>query len=658
MALRTLNISKDSPLHKDLIGKLTDRVRLAETGVSIRYDKWRQAEERVLAYITPSEADNVRANKRENDGEPKYTNIMLPYTYGILMAAHTYWTSVFFARDPVHQFAGLHGETEMQVQALEALIAYQVEIGEMMAPYYIWLYDAGKYGHGVLGHYWCEEKIAYGEIAEFDLGDGKGPQLYQATHEVDGYKGNRVYNVSPYDFMTDPRVPMTRFQDGEFCVAKKRLGWNQIMLRKQDGYYVNIEHLSKGETVDRQATQGSPQLPRPDFTQQFFNSSSDLKHPAGAVFNEVYIRLQPKEWGLGDSMYPQIWCLTVTEGLDLIVGASPLGYIYDKFPFDVLEPEIEGYGIYNRGLPEIMEGIQNTMDWLVNTHFFNVRASMNNQFIVDPSKLVIKDATNSHQPGFVWRLRPEAYGTDISKMFMQIPVQDATRTHFADVQNMFGVGEKAIGVNDQIMGALTQGGRRTATEVRTSTGFGVNRQKTITEYMSHSGFSRHARKLVQTSQQFYRWEAKMRIVGDLAQAAGQNFVNVKPSDIAGYFSAMPVDGALPADRMAQANMWKEILIGATRLPPVIQETYDFAKIFSWMASLGGLKNINQMKVQMMPDEQLAGMVANGNAIPMMNPSQMRLPAPATAPGQGSPSASTTAGLNAMMPQPPAGADYG
>lgn len=656
MTMRSIQIAPDSPLHQNLCARLKGRISLAEQGTQLRHDKWKRAEEITLAFIPETDADTLRRTKREDGGEPKYTTIMLPYSFGMLMSAHTYWTSVFFARDPVHQFAGLHGETEMQVQALEALVAYQVEIGEMLAPYYIWLYDAGKYGHGVLGTYWCEETIHYGEIAEMDMGDGKGPQLYQATHEVPGYKGNKVYNVSPYDFMHDPRVTLGKFQSGEFCVRKARLGWYEILNRKSEGYFINVDQISNKSTTDRNATLGSSQLPRPDFTQTFIQTSSvqDQKHPAGGVFNEVYIRLIPKEWGLGDSNFSQLWCLTITESSDLIVGASPLGLISDKFPFDVLEPEVEGYGIFNRGVPEIMEGIQNTMDWLVNTHFYNVRASMNNQFILDPSKLVLKDVANSHEPGFIWRLRPEAYGSDISKMFMQVPVSDATRGHFGDVQGMLSMGERVLGVNDSLMGVQSGTNRKTATEVRTSTGFGVNRQKTVTEYMSAQGFSPHAKKLVQNTQQFYNYEAKMRIVGDLALAAGSNFVNVTPADIAGFFGPIPVDGTLPVDRQAQANMWKEILLGATRLPPQIQQTYDWSKIFAWMASLGGLKNINQMKIQMMPDAQLQNMAQAGNVIPMRQP-MPQLSGPA--PGQGSPSASTEAGLNALQPQP-AGGGYG
>ena len=247
----------------------------------------------------------------------------------------------------------------------------------------------------------------------------------------------------------------------------------------------------------------------------------------------VYADIVPSEWGVGTTTFPQKWCFTITDENDLILGAMPLGYVHCRFPFDVLESEVEGVGLYTRGVPEIMEPIQNTVDWLINTHFYNVRSALNNQFIVDPSKLVVKDVQNSG-PGFVWRLRPEAYGTDITKMFTQVPVTDVTRAHMADFQAMLGIGERTLGINDQIMGSLNTGSaRKTATEVRTTTGFGVNRQKTITEYMSAVGFAPHAQKLVQNLQQFYDAQAKLKRVGSLALEAGERFLNVSPRRYSG-----------------------------------------------------------------------------------------------------------------------------
>lgn len=644
----TLQIPKDGPLHKKLVKKIESRIRMAEQEHAKRHDKWREAEERTLAFLPETEVDAARRNKREN-GEPRYTTIQIPYSFAVLMSAHTYWTSVFFARNPIHQFSGRHGEGEMQTQAMEALIGYQVEVGMMTGPYYIWLYDSGKYGCGIIGHYWDRQKLYYGQLVEMEdpLTPGK-MNLYQTTQEVKGYEGNCVYNVSPWDFLPDPRRPIKEFQKGEFCAVRKRISWNEILRRKDAGYYnSNINDLKSHMAIDKSRNQASEQLQRPWFTRELYmDETEDTKHPAGAVAWEFYVDLIPSEWGVGSTKFPQKWCFTITEDYGLIFGASPLSYYHCQFPFDVLEPEVEGYGIYTRGIPEIMAPIQNTVDWLVNTHFFNVRASMNNQFIVDPSKLVIRDVQNGG-PGFIWRLRPEAYGTDITKMFMQVPVSDVTRGHMADFQAMFGIGERISGINDQIMGALNTGGqRKTATEVRTTTGFGVNRQKTICEYMSATSFAPHAQKLVQTSQQMYSAQAKLRRVGSLALDAGQAFINVSPDDIAGFYDLVPVDGTLPIDRMAQANLWKEIMGTLRMMPPQVAMSYDWARIFAWVGQLAGLKNINQFKVQVVPDQQIQQQAGAGNVIPM-RPPQPQLSSPGQSPVAPGNSASTAAGLEAL-----------
>ena len=640
--MATLKTPPEGQLHKNLIKKLDGRIRMALREQLKKHDTWQKAEELTLAYIPETELDAARSTKRVQ-GDPKYTTIQIPYSYALLMSAHTYWTSVFFARNPVHQYSGRHGEGEMQVQALEALIAYQTDVGGAMGPYYIWLYDSGKYGAGILGHCWENQKLHYGQLVE--MPDPMNPAaniLMQTTTEVMGYRGNRCYNVSPYDFLHDPRVQLKNFQKGEFCAARKRLGWSDILRRKDAGYYnENIDKL-KAHLADKSQTHGSDQLPRPQFDMILQNDDAETsKHPAGVVVWEVYVELVPSEWGLGQTKFPQKWCFTITEDLGLIIGASPLGLMHCQFPFDVLESEVEGYGLFARGLPEIIEPIQNTMDWLVNSHFFNVRAAMNNQFIVDPSKLVVKDVAKGGA-GFIWRLRPEAYGTDIRSMFMQVPVTDVTSAHMKDFQSMLGVGERTLGVNDQIMGALSGNGRKTATEVRTSTGFGVNRLKTTTEYMSASGFAPHSQKLVQSSQQFYDANAKLRIVGSLALDAGQQFMNVTKESIAGFYDFVPVDGTLPVDRMAQANLWKEILGSLRMMPPQVGAGFQWDKIFSWVGSLAGLKNINQFKIQVVPDGMMQQQAQLGNAIPMASYNS-----PAMSPVQPGNSASTAAGLNAL-----------
>lgn len=385
-----------------------------------------------------------------------------------------------------------------------------------------------------------------------------------------------------------------------------------LLTRKAKGFYTNVEHITTNRgNISSEMGSAQVERPRADWTLQ---SDDKHSHPAFLEIREVYVKVVQSEWGLGEVDWPEIWVFTITEDMSLILGAQPLGCMHGKFPVDVVEPEVEAYGIYNRSLPEILQPIQQTMDWLINTHFYNVRASLNNQFIIDPTKIVMKDVEKGG-PGFVFRMRPEAFGQDIDKMFRQVQVNDVTQLHMNDLNSMFGIGERILGINDQMLGMLSAGGRKTATEVRTATGFGVNRLKTISEYVSATAFAPHAQKLVMNSQQYYDLDLKLRIVGDLALMSGQKFVNVTPEDIVGSFDFVPVDGTLPVDRFAQVTMWRELLGQIAQVPQIMMQ-YDLGKIFAWVAQLAGIKNINQFKIQVQPDAMLAQQSQAGNVIPL------------------------------------------
>ena len=162
-----------------------------------------------------------------------------------------------------------------------------------------------------------------------------------------------------------------------------------------------------------------------------------------------------------------------------------------------------------------------------------------------------------------------------------------------------------------------QGGRKTATEVRSSTTFGINRLKTQSEWFSATGFTPWSQRLVQNSQQYYTGQQMLRIVGDTARFAGLQTLKVGPSDIQGFFDFVPIDGTLPVDRFAQVSMWANLLAQLRNFPQ-IAETYDMGRIFGWIAQLGGLRNIEQFRIQVQDDAALQQQAQAGNVVPIRN----------------------------------------
>lgn len=605
-------------LHKDVLTAIKSRRHFSETKMRNRFDVWRKMDEQAIGFIKETASDNLRQNAKKVSGVVDYTTIEIPYSFGMLMAAHTYWTSVFLARSPVLQYTARHGEPQQQVQAVEAIMNYQTLVGEMMAPFYIWLYDAGKYGTAVLGNFWDEQMLTVSEIVEkpqeflgIPLPD-KEPVKVKRTQQIAGYHGNRVYNIKPYQFLPDPRVPMSKLNDGEFCGRIIEVGWSAIATGEADGRYFNVRELQQRLKAHRRGSveRGSEHVDWPEPTDDTTMHHMDFDE--GFVeLTEMVVKIIPKVWKLGQSERPEKWVFTVGNE-EVIIGARPLGEWHDRFPYYVIEQEIEGYSLFKRSIMEQVKPLNDAMTWLFNSHFYNVRAALNNQFIYDPARVVFKDLADK-QPGKLIRLKPNAYGQDVRTMVQQLPVNDVTRSHIGDIAQVGELMQRASGVTDNIMGLLNEGGRKTATEVRTASSFSINRLKTVAEYMSFVGFHPLSQNLLQTTQQHYDLERQFRVTGDLS--ATTPFVDVSPEGIAGFFDYVPVDGTLPIDRFAQANLWKEILSNIQTMPGVLQQ-FDITGMFVWMAQLAGLRNINQFRIQLTQDQQLAAQAQAGNVVPL------------------------------------------
>jgi len=628
----TLNIPHDSPKSRNILYAIYQRISASNAKYQTRHTEWRMAEETALAYLPEDEITRHKKIERDLYGKPEVTKIRIPYSYGVLMASHTYWTTVFLSRTPVFQFTGRHGESERQTQALEALIDYQVQVGEMLVPLYLWLLDAGKYGLGVMSVDWVDEFSMVSQIEEvpvlfaglIETGKTKKQKI---NRRVKGYSGHRLTNIRPYDFFPDPRVAAKFYQKGEFCGIKIQLGWNEILKRTEQGYYnaeivqrlqKNVEQSFSLDTFgsDMFGTEGSSQVELPaggsfDFRE---DSIGNAKKNAAIILYEICIELVPADWQLGSGKYPEKWMFTVTKDFKYLLGTQPLGANHDKFPYVVLEYEPESSAINARSIGEVLKPINDTMDWLINSHLFNVRKALNDQFVVDPSQLILSDLENP-LPGGAIRMSPAAYGRDARQVLQQLPITDVTRTHLTDLNAFLNIGQRTVGVNDQLMGQISPTGRRSATEVRTGTGFGINRLKTVSEYFSAMGWSPLASMMVQNSQQYFDGMNKFKIVGQLMQEAGKGFIDVTPEEILGFYDFVPVDGTMPIDRLAQAQLWNN-LMGQLRNFPEIMMQYDIGRIFEWVAQLAGLKNISQFKVQLMPDQMLQQQAQAGNVVPV------------------------------------------
>lgn len=614
-----LEMAMDSPRYKHIRRKLESLIKLSESRMNDLHTTWKTAEDKFYAYLPEKDVDAIRRGKRDLEGKPQYVTIIIPYSYAMLMTAHTYWTSVFFARDPVFQFMARHGETKLNEMAIETLVDYQRTVGRFLVPLYIWLLDVGRYGVGIIGNYWANEYSYVASIKEEeDLFLGVIPvgkkKKNKVVERITGYEGNKLYNVRPYDWYPDPRVPIHRFQDGSFEARYVEIPWEEIISTREDNGYFNLEDLRKKKFSEqwRQRDYGSTKPIRP--WSDPYGGENEKDPPSVVPAYEITIKVIPQDWMLGGFERVEKWIFTMTSDFSIIFGARPLGCYHDKFPKAILQMEPDGYNLSSRGIVEILGEMQNTLDWLINTHFYNVRKTLNNQFVVDPSRIHMPDVLDPRAGG-IWRVKPDGYGQDVGKMIYQVPTVDITRTHMQDAGMITEMMQRVMGITDGIMGVSPRGGRKTAQEVRVTTQSSMSRLKTQAEFFSELGFSPLAQMIVQNTQQYYDAEKAFKIAGNMLTPGVGPFLKIKPDDIAGFYDYVPIDGTLPVDRFAQAQLYRQMIMDLAQMPALLAQ-YDLGGLFAWTAQLAGLKNVNQFKfkTQLTPDEQIMYQLNAGNIV--------------------------------------------
>lgn len=614
-------------LHQRVERALAARIRLSFDAYADRNERISESEEQFQAYVKVTDVDNERKKAKKSQGVQDFVTLEVPYSYAAVMTAHTYYTSVFLARDPIFQVQGRHGEAEMQTQAIEALLSYQVNSGMNLPQLFCWLLDPGKTGLGVVGHYWDEEMVyarRYEKVVPTFMGmpiPGAKPEQRTVVDEIPGYRGNKLFNVRPQDWINDPRVSLINFQQGEFCGRYVELSWNELTEGERRGEYVNLDVVKKqgdqrsdsqinGQFLRDVGSANVSVLPNENAPTSF----AGYEIPTWVVrAHEMYVRLYPADWGLDNSAKrPEVWVFTRTTS-GVVIRARPTGLFHGRFPFDVLTSEPDAYNLFSPSMMERSKPLNDTISWLLNSHFYNVRAALNNQFIFDPSRVVVKDVEDP-RAGKLIRLKPEAYGSDVRTVLGQLQVGDVTAGHLGNIQAIEQILQRTLGVNDNVMGAVNSGGRKTATEIRSATSFSINRLKTNCEWFSATGFGPLTQKLIQTSQQNFSYETKLRVVGDVATFAPM-FADVNPEAIAGFYDFIPVDGTMPVDRFAQANLW-QMMLGQVMKMPQIAGAYDLGRVFAWVANLAGLRNIQQFRIQPGSPEAIQQQVQAGNVVPM------------------------------------------
>jgi hypothetical protein len=275
---------------------------------------------------------------------------------------------------------------------------------------------------------------------------------------------------------------------------------------------------------------------------------------------------------------------------------------------------------------EIISGLQGALDWLINSHIQNVRKSINDMLVVDPSLININDLLDPG-PGKLIRMRRAAWGRGVENAVKQLAVTDITKQHIPDSAYITELMKTCSGSVDSVMGLARSGSERVsaseATGTRQSALSRLAKAAKVTslQTMHDLGYmlASHTQQLM--NQKLYvamtgRWEEELRAeFGDVQRKM------VNPFDILVDYDVISSDGSIPGDGDVQTMVQ---LFQSITSNPILSGQFDTVRIFQRIARMSGVKDLSDFKAKQLPQAQATTMpdatvqaeASKGNLIPV------------------------------------------
>lgn len=616
-----------SELHGKVLAYLLERIDMSQRAMQNFYSRWRVNEMKYQAYIDLEDFEKLLKNMNDAGEPPTALKITVPYSFATINTIVTYLLHTFAGRKPIFQVGSLRPETAQSSRLMEQVLQYNADRVRLVKLIYQVLMDTQLYGVGIYRTAWKKEmkmRTVYKEEQQAVFGlpsQGPGKKVRVRENRL-VYSGNDVDTIDPFMFLPDPRVPMqTVNRKGEFVFWKTYEGKHILKWMQGDGGLKWVDAI--GEMTEASASGASdPNSNRALLSQGEAHPGRDHANLSKVKnFNECVqgsVVIIPNELGLGNGTpeddKPKHFLFTVVNRKQ-ICQAEPMTCDHGMHPVAVAEPYSMGYGFGHCGMSDYLNPMQDLMSWFINSHVDNVKASLNNMWLVDPSRIEMQDLKEPGA-GKIIRLKRSAYGADVRTLLSQFPVQDVTTNHVKDFQLLMGMTDAMSSITDNLRGLQDNGGRKTATEVRTAGEAAASRLAAQTRIVSAQQMTDLAEQMTMNIQQYIDEEFYISVLGQSGMATS---LAVSPEMLVGDFNYPIHDGTLPLDRVALLDVWKEIYAGILA-DPGLRPNFDVMSMFKFIAELGGARNIDQFIIHAQPTDQMAG-GPPPNSIPMAQAAQ-------------------------------------
>lgn len=615
-----LSQEKMTPEHTALLNHCLDLVDNSRSYMSKNYGDW---DERMRVWEAERGADKRDVAKAKNE-EPQ--KMVVPLTFAQIQTFVSFAIILLGQRKRFYELEETGVEDQATREVNELILERDCRFNQFDLILFQFFLDLARFGLGVGKFRWVTEKrkiwvpaqptTELGTVIEPEPGDGEWV-------EVTDYVGNRVHAINVFHFYPDTRLPLTRWQEGEFVASEEEHTTTAVKKKEIEGVFAGVKYVPEATNerfMKRSASNGSSR-----FEYMNLNDAESLKNMM--CLTEMQIKLIPSEFDIGNGKklgvedFPVLYLVTIANDAR-IIQLEPLNYATDKFTYFVHQFTPDMHRQLNKSLAGSIDKLQEVVDWLINSRVSSVVRTLDNQLVVDQSAIDMKTVESRSR---VILTKKSVGRQGVERFIKPLPVQDVTQNHFADAAEISRIMEKVSGVNENAMGSFHTG-RRSATEARTVAQGAAARLIVIIRLAWVGALAPLGQCLLENLRVNLPPDQFAKIIGEVKAQDPSLWASFHrdPVSIAGNCDYFAFDGTTSGEKQYLAQSYQELLAIVLNNPQAaLMLDIDVSKMLNEIYVLRGQPNIKAFAMDPVQRQQL-----------MMQ--QMLLNGPPSQPGGGDP----------------------
>lgn len=505
----------DSPEHAAMLKHVMDLVAVSRKEMSSNYETWDQHDATFRSRRKVDKEDKAAESK----GQPK--KMVVPLTFSQVMTFVAFNVMTLTQNKRFFQLEPTGSEDNPLAEPMELILERDLRRNTWQAFLVQFFLDVGIRTLGCAEVCYAEEyrymRVPQENVIEGAFGEST-TETSSEYQQIPVFVGNRVVSISPYRFLPDTRLPLTRYQEGEFCGSEDM--WT-IGSLKGDSALFNLDKIPKyteKELTQRKKNSRIVELEiRPEGGTTKPDESGMVKSGPVAVTKMVCditpAHFEVGEKGntktpLGDEKFKVRYIVWVAND-KTIIRFEEAYYLHCQFPYIMGQFLPDQHQVLNEGLADVCDSLGALNTWKWNAHITSQKNSVESKYIYDPAGIDPK-GFESRSP-FI-PLRKNASQTGVDRYVKQFVTQDVTQNIAADSDAIENKLEKMTGYGNLMQGQFSQG-RRDATQSRAVVQGASARGKTTLSGIWDTAFERLGKQLIANNRQEMDFETFSRILG-------------------------------------------------------------------------------------------------------------------------------------------------